>query len=323
MKIVILSTLPNSKANQLLKKAGEARGHEMTIMNPDEMYVYISNVHRKDRLYLGEKRIYKNEIDAVITRIGASKHARAIITHLRQNMGVYTTQTVSGIANAADKLKTTQLLSLHGIKTPKTIYAKETINPEFLIKQVGGLPVIVKGLSGSQGANVIILETILSANSVLESYYKAKQTVLIQEYIEPDKSGAKDIRAIVVGGKVITAMQRKAPKGSFKSNVSLGAEAISYELTEEQKELSIKAAAAVGLDTAGVDIMTDQQGVNYVIEVNSNHGWKIQDVVKENIAEAYIQFCEDNYNKPDTRDMINSETELEIIKREIELLTIK
>ncbi len=304
MKIVILTTLPNSKVSKLLKEAGKKRGHEVECMDLNQMYVYISNVHRKDRLYLGEKRIYKKDIDAVISRIGASKHGRAIINHMHQNMGIFTTQTVAGIDKAADKLKTTQLLSLNGIKTPRTVYAKESKNPKFLIDLVGGLPVIVKGFTGSQGANVVILETVLSANSVLESYYKNKQQVLIQEYIEPDDSGAKDIRASVIGGKVITAMQRKAPKGSFKSNVSLGATAEAVKLTEDQEAICIKAAEAVGLDTSGVDLMTDKDGVNYIIEVNSTPGNAIQSVVKEDIAEAYIIHCEENYDKPDTRDLI-------------------
>lgn len=306
MNIAVLTTMPESKVCQLLKEAGKKRGHNVECLDLNKMYLYISNVHRKDRLYLDEKRIYSKDIDAVISRIGASQHGRAIINHMRHNLGLYVTQTVRGIDNAADKLKTTQLLSFKGIKTPRTVYAKESKNPKLLIDLVGGLPVIVKQFYGSQGSNVILLETVASANSVLESYYKNKQQVIIQEFIAPDESGAKDIRVIVIGGKVITSMIRKATPGSFKSNVSLGATAEPIELTKEQEEICIKAAEAVGLDTAGVDLMTDIDKNNYVIEVNSNHGWKIQNVVKEDIAEAYIMHCEANYDKPDSRDLLTN-----------------
>ncbi len=312
MKIAILTTSPKSIVTKKLKEAGKLRGHEMKVYNPEKMYLYISNVHRKDRLYYEDERIYKKDIDCIIPRVGSSStYCRAIIQHIRQNMGIFSTQTASGISNASNKLKTTQLLSLNGITVPRTIYAKESKNVKLLIEQVGGLPVIVKGLTGSQGANVIILETVLSANSVLESYYKAKQQIIIQEFIEPDKDGAKDIRAIVIGGEVVTAMQRIAPKGSFKANVSLGAEAKPIELTENQKELAIKASEAVGLDISGVDLMTDKDGNNYVIEVNSNQGWKIQDICTDiDIAAEYIKFCEENYKQSDKRDMIgiNEET---------------
>lgn len=308
MKLLVLSTSPESQATKYFTSAGKERGHEMEVLNPEQMYLYLSNVHRKDRLYFEDRRIYKNEIDAVIPRIGASpSHAWAVINHIRQNMGLFSTQTVAGIMNASDKLRTTQLLSIKGIKTPRTVYAKESRNVKLLIDLVGGLPVIVKGLRGSQGANVVILETVLSANSVLESYYKNKQQVLIQEYIEPDKSGAKDIRAIVVGDKVVASMQRTAPKGSFKSNVSLGATAEPIELTDDQKEICINAAEAIGLDVAGVDLMTDQDGNNYVIEINSNFGMHIQDICQDvNIAEEVIIYCEENYKKPDNRDLITN-----------------
>lgn len=311
MKILILTTLPRGEAALALKKAGEKRGHEMRILNPEELYVFISDLWKNDRLYHGETRIHKNQFDAVITRIGASRQGRVVINHIRQNMGKYCTQTVEGIANAADKLRTGQLLSHKGLKTPKTVFAAQTKNPELLIKLAGGLPVIAKTLTGSQGGGVMILESILSANSVLESFYNKNIPLLIQQYIEPDDTGAKDIRVIVIGGKVITAMQRIAPKGSFKANVSLGADAVPIELTEEQKQLAIDAANAVGLDTAGVDIMTSKDGTNYVIEVNSSHGWKIQKVVKDDIAAAYIQFVEENWKKPDTRDMVVSLRQME------------
>ncbi|MCF8401458.1 MAG: RimK family alpha-L-glutamate ligase [Bacteroidales bacterium] len=325
MKLAILATQPEATATKLLAEAAKDKGHEVRIFNPLEMYLYISNVHKKDRLYYQDKentyRIYKNEMDAVITRLGGSlNHCLAIVQHIRQNMGIFCTQTASGIMTASDKLKTSQVLSLHGIHVPKTVYAKEPRDVKLLIDLAGGLPVIVKGLTGSQGANVVILETPLSANSVLESYYKSKTQVIVQEYIEPDKTGAKDIRAIVVGNKVVASMQRKAPKGSFKANVSLGAEAEPIELTEDQKELCVKASKAVGLDTSGVDLMTGKDGKNYIIEINGNHGWKIQNVCTDiNIAAEYISFVEDNFKKGnEQRDLWPVHSHIDGLKNEVE-----
>lgn len=317
MRIAILTNVENTTLVKELLSEGKKRGHDMQVWNPNEMQLEM-DPNSYDRLYLDSRRIYKSSVDAVITRLsGGLAHSTAILAHIRQNMGIFTTQTASGILNASNKLKTHQLLSLNGIPMPKTIYSASPKNVDFLIEKAGPLPVILKGLTGSQGATVMILETPLSANSVIESYYKAGIKVILQEYIEPTnpdeeetKDGkverAKDIRAYVIGDKVVAAMRRIAPKNSFKTNVSLGAKAEPIKLTEEQEDLAIRASRVVGLFTSGVDIMTrswhDKQDL--VIEVNGCQGHKIQglfDKKKVNIAEEYIKFVEEKWQNSEYR----------------------
>ena len=179
-------------------------------------------------------------------------------------------------------------LSSKGLKVPRTIMAKNPVHPEFLIDKIGGLPAIAKLLVGSQGKGVMILESALQTNTMLESFNKVEIDLLLQQYIE---AGAKDIRAIVVGNEVVVSMERSGKK-DFRANISQGGTGKKIELSEADKQICINAAHAIGLDFAGVDIIKDTDGTTYVIEVNSNCGEKIINITGVNFFDKLIKLCE-------------------------------
>jgi ribosomal protein S6--L-glutamate ligase len=276
LHFLVLATGPQDN----LIKAIESEGHTYELHNPNDLYLYISQSENGyDRLYNGHSSLLKPErlkakaYDAVISRIGESlAHGASILRHVNENLGIYSTQDADGLQTASDKLKTTQKLSYRGLRVPKTIYAKNPLHCEFLLEKVDGLPAVAKLLQGSQGVGVNILETPRATNTMLQSFAKSKLDVKIQKFI--DASG-KDIRAIVIGDTVSVAMERTANKGEFRANLSMNGSGCKVELSPEDTDICIKAARAVGLEFAGVDIMKDKDGKTYVIEVNGNPGSKI------------------------------------------------
>jgi ribosomal protein S6--L-glutamate ligase len=286
MKIAVLSHTLQSK----LVEAGEKRGHTMTVINPDDLYLYVSDKIGYDRVYAKEDRLKIKEIDAVIPRIGQNliPHGIAVVRHFSLCLGIYSVSSANGLRAASDKFECAQILSYAKIRQPKTVIASEPENPAFLIEKVGGLPAVAKLVRGSQGKGVMILESTLAANTALESLYKLKAEVLLQEYL---KGESKDIRAIVVGDKVVSAMERTANKGDFRANLSKGGSGKKIDLTDEEKDMAVKAAKALELDFAGVDIMRAND-TSYVIEVNGNPGTKIIDVTGHNHFEDLIKLIE-------------------------------
>jgi ribosomal protein S6--L-glutamate ligase len=254
-------------------------GHTFEHHNPDDLYLFISESENGyDRIYNGSStlenpvRLKAKNYDAVITRIGSNlEHGATILRHLNENLGIYAAQSADGLETASNKLKTTQKLSMRGLRVPLTTYSCNPLHIDFLISKVGGLPAIGKLLNGSQGVGVFILETPQAANTTLESLYRLKANIKIQKFV---RAGSKDIRAIVVGEKVVVAMERTGKK-DFRANLSQGGSGRKVELSETDKEICIRAAKAVGLDFAGVDIIKDEDGKTYVIEVNGNPGTKI------------------------------------------------
>jgi len=303
LSIIILTASPESKATKSIINAGEARGHKMHTFNPSELNLLISNnVKGYDRVYHAApdyhrpERINVRECDAVISRIGADlPYGSAVLEHFNKNLNVFCTQSADGIKTASNKLISLQRLSQNGVKVPKTVIGNNIVHAKWLIEQVGGLPAIAKTLQGSQGVGVFPLMDKIQTNAMLESFYKSKTNLIIQEMID---AGRKDIRAIVIDGKVVVAMERMAKEDELRSNISLGGSGKKVYLSEEDQKICIDAANAVGLGgAAGVDLMKDKNNVSYIIEVNSNYGYKVEDITNTDISTPLIEYCERNHHK--------------------------
>jgi ribosomal protein S6--L-glutamate ligase len=293
MNILILST---GRPSRHLVKAIEDKGHTYETHDPRNLYLLVSeNENGYDRLYNGSgeldkpERIKAKSIDAVISRIGADLvHGAAILRHLTENLGIYGTQRAGGLELASNKLKTTQKLSSAGIRVPATVYAKNPVHIDFLIQKVGGLPAVGKLLQGSQGKGVFILETPIAANTALESLYKLNVGLKLQKFVD---AGSKDIRAIVVGDKVVVAMERTGKK-DFRANISQGGTGKKVTLSLEDQAICVRASKAVGLKFSGVDILRDSDGRTYVIEVNGNPGHKIIEITGHNYFTDLVEMVE-------------------------------
>jgi ribosomal protein S6--L-glutamate ligase len=305
LNFLVLASGSNTKLINAIVKAG----HSYVLYDPEDLYLFVSEIENGfDRLYFGSEnletpeRVYMKNFDAVISRIGKSlSHGSAILRHLTENLGLISCQAPDGLLTASDKLKTTQKLSFHGLRVPRTIYAKKPIHIDFLLKKVGGLPAVAKLLQGSQGVGVSILETPLATNTTLESFWKSNIDVKIQSFID---AGGKDIRAIVIGNKVSVAMERTANKGDFRANISKSGSGKKIELSNEDKELCIKASKAVGLEFSGVDLMKDKEGKSYIIEVNGNPGSKIINITGHNYFEDLIDYMSNIIqNKENTKTL--------------------
>lgn len=280
-----------------LTKAITDGGHTYDTFDPRDLYLYVSENERGyDAIYNGSAKLEAptklkaGSYDAVISRIGAElAHGAAILRHVNENLGIYSPQDADGLETASNKLKTTQRLSAYGLKVPKTIYGKQIAHIEFVIKKLDGLPVVAKLLQGSQGKGVMILETKLASNTMLESFYKLNASLKLQRFID---AKGKDIRAIVVGDQVSIAMERTSNKGDFRANISQNGSGRKIKLTESEIKICVDSAKACGLEFAGVDIMKDANGKVFVCEVNGNPGTKIIDITGHNYFNDLIEFVE-------------------------------
>lgn len=294
MKILVLGI-----ANPHILAAAQKLNCTVEEYDPLQLYLLISeSVSGYDRIYDGNpkhdqpKRLKVKDYDFILPRISGDLYAKSVILeHLNGNLGVYSPQKAEGLRTACNKIHTTLKLSQAGIKVPKTVWAKAPVHIDFIVNQmVGGLPIVVKTVEGSQGAGVSLLDSKLSANTGLESFYKCKMDVKIQRFVD---GSSKDIRAIVVGDRVVTAMERTANKGDFRANLSKQGSGKKITLSDEDQELCVKASKAVGLEYSGVDLMKDQEGKSYCIEVNGNPGTGIIDITGINYFEALINFCKE------------------------------
>lgn len=291
------------------------RNHTYEHHNPNDLYLFVSESENGyDRIYNGSAtlenpiRLKAKSYDAIVSRIGGGlAHGASILRHLTDNLNIYCPQDADGLETASNKLKTTQRLSARGLRVPLTTYASNPVHIDFLIKKVGGLPAIGKLINGSQGIGVFILETPQATNTTLESLYRLNANVKLQKFI---KAGSKDIRAIVIGDKVSVAMER-AGKKDFRANISQGGSGRKVELSDTDIEICIKAAKAVNLEFAGVDILKDEEGKTYVIEVNGNPGTKIIDITGHNYFNDLIGFIEDKVNKDEKPDDNDNQSQKE------------
>ena len=294
MKISILTNSPNCKAVKQIQNSIIRRGHKAVILILDNIKIVISNNERGfDSIYYTSNnktsKLSKASIgDAILPRIGSNVPFGAkVIEHIR-NMGVYSTISGSGLLIAYDKLKTLQVVSNFGIRTPKTIMGNNVQDVDYIVKQLG-LPVIIKFIHGSLGNGISIVESRIGLQTTLQSFSKLHKPFIIQEYIEAD---SKDIRVLVIGNQVIAAYQRKGRKGDFRANLSQGGSGKPISLSDADKVLCVKAAKAIGLESAGVDLLKDQYDKSYLIEINANYGLIGQHITKINFCDAMVRFLE-------------------------------
>ncbi len=289
MKIAILSRNPRIHSTQSLVAACKKRGHEVHVIDPLRCYMNITT--KKNSIH------YKNQVlegfDAVIPRIGASITFYGLsVVRQFETMGVYSVNESVAVARSRDKLRASQILARKGIGLPVTGFAHATKMTEDLINLVGGAPLVIKLLQGTQGKGVILAETDKAAQSVIEAFRELDEYLLVQEYIAEAKGA--DIRCFVIGDKVVASMMRQAKKGEFRSNLHRGGTAIAVKLTTKEKESAVAAAKALGLNVAGVDIIRSNRGP-LVLEVNSSPGLEgIQKATKKDVAGMIIKYIEEN-----------------------------
>jgi len=304
LNIAILTASENNPGTQSIKNAGKKRGHNMTVYDPEHLYLLISDITQGyDRVYSSDpdkekpERIKAKDIDAVISRVGKKlSYGCAVLEHFNRNLNIFCTQSAEGLQTASNKLISLQKISQEKIRVPKTVIGDNIVHAQWLIDQVGGLPAWAKTLQGSQGIGVFPLKDPHQTNAMLESFHKQKMNLIIQQNIN---SEFKDMRVIIIDRQVIVAMERTAKEGELRSNISLGGSGKKIELSAHERETCIKAAEAVGLGGAcGVDLIKDvKTNKCYIIECNGNYGYKVEDYTGVDISTPLIEFCERNYKK--------------------------
>lgn len=299
MKIAILSQDASLYSTKRLKEAGEAQGHEMRVINYLRCYMNITS-HKPTVVYNGQPL---ENFDAIIPRIGASRtfYGTAVVRQF-EVMGVFSANESQAISRSRDKLRCLQILAREGIGLPVTGFAHATQDIDGLIETVGGAPVVIKLLEGTQGIGVVLAETHQAAKSVIEAFRGLEANILVQEYIK-EAQGA-DIRCFVVGGKVIAAMKRQGAEGDFRSNLHRGGKAEKIKLTPEERSIAVRAAKAMGLRVAGVDLLRSNHGP-VVMEVNSSPGLEgIEKASGVDVAAKIIKFVGKNAEFGSNRDRI-------------------
>ena len=296
MKIAILSRGPKLYSTRRLVEAAEARGHEVRVIDALRCYMNINSVNPTIH--------YKGEVlsgfDAVIPRIGASItfYGTAVLRQFEM-MCVYPLNESVSISRSRDKLRSLQLLSRRGIGLPVTGFAHSPDDVDDLLKTVGGAPVVIKLLEGTQGVGVVLAETHAAASSVIQAFNGLKANILVQEFIK--EAGGADIRCFIVGGKVIASMKRQGKEGEFRSNLHQGGSASLIKITAAERATAINAAKAMGLNVCGVDLLRSNHGP-VVMEVNSSPGLEgIEGSSQKDIAGMVIDFIENNAKPHHTR----------------------
>ncbi|WP_264210540.1 30S ribosomal protein S6--L-glutamate ligase [Leisingera thetidis] len=287
MKIAMLARNANLYTHKRLKAAAEERGHQLDIIDTLRCYMNIAT-RRPEIYYNGEKLTGYN---AVIPRIGASVtfYGTAVLRQFEM-MGVYPLNESVAIGRSRDKLRSMQLLSRDGVGLPVTTFAHDPKQTEEVLKLAGGAPIVIKLLEGTQGIGVVLADTDRSAKSVVEAFRGAGVNILLQEFIK--ESGGTDIRAIVIGGKVVAAMKRTGAEGDFRSNLHRGGSAQIVKLTPEERATAVRAAKTMGLNACGVDMLRANHGA-VVMEVNSSPGLEgVENATGLDIAGKMIEFLE-------------------------------
>ena len=292
MNITILSRNKNLYSTNRLYNAGTKRGHNIIIV--DYLRCYINIGQNQSAIYYDGKKL--DNCDAVLPRIGASQtsYGTAIVRQFEM-MGSHCINTSDAIKASRDKLRSLQILTKHGIDMPVTGYASHTMDIHDVIEKVGKTPLIMKLLQGTQGNGMVLAETMKAAESVMNAFKQVDADILVQEFIK--ESSGIDIRAIVVGNKVVAAMQRVAPIGEFRSNVHRGATTQHINLTKEEGDIAIQSTKVLGLNVAGVDLMRSKRGP-LVLEVNSSPGLQgIELLTGADVAGEIISFIEKTCDK--------------------------
>ncbi|NEO27437.1 MAG: 30S ribosomal protein S6--L-glutamate ligase [Kamptonema sp. SIO4C4] len=299
MKIAILSQDSSLYSTKRLKEAGEQQGHEMRVINYLRCYMNITS-HKPAIAYNGKPL---EDFDAIIPRIGASRtfYGTAVVRQF-EVMEVFTANESQAISRSRDKLRSLQILAREGIGLPVTGFAHATQDIDGLIEIVGGAPLVIKLLEGTQGIGVVLAETHQAAKSVIEAFRGLEVNILVQEFIKEAKGA--DLRCLVVGGKVIAAMKRQGAPGEFRSNLHRGGNAEKVKLTPEERSTAVRSAKAMGLRVAGVDMLRSNHGP-VVMEINSSPGLEgIERATGVDVAGKIIEYISKNSTSGKPRDRI-------------------
>ena len=303
MKIAILSQDASLYSTRRLKEAGEKRGHAIKVVDYLRCYMNITS-YQPMVIYQGKQL---EDFDAIIPRIGVSQtfYGTAVVRQFEM-MGVFSVNESEAISRSRDKLRCLQLLAREGIGLPVTGFANSTKDIDGLIETVGGAPLVIKLLEGTQGIGVVLAETHQAAKSVIEAFRGLNANILVQEFIK--EAGGADVRCFVVNDKVVASMKRQGAEGEFRSNLHRGGKAQKIKLTPEERKTAVKAAKTMGLKVAGVDLLRSNHGP-VVMEVNSSPGLEgIEKATNLDVAGKIIEFIEKSAAKGKIRDRTRCRT---------------
>lgn len=301
MRIAILSKGNANYTTIRLKEVAKARGHEVRVINYAKCYVAIE----KDRPVVRYKGETLDNFDAVIPRIAQSytKYGTAMLRQF-EAQGSFTTAGSLAINRSRDKLRAYQVLARAGVSIPKTVFARETASFDDVIELAGGTPLIIKVARGTHGNGVVLAETKKAAQAVMQAFYVEGVNFLVQEFIE--ESAGTDIRALVVGGRVVASVMRQSLDDDFRSNTHQGGVGKTVKLSVEERKLAIKAAKAMGLPICGVDIMRSENGP-VVLEVNSSASLKTPEkITNRDVATKIIEYVEQNAKRRNKKDKVGA-----------------
>ena len=301
MNIAILSKGPGNYTTRRLKEEAQRRGHDVRVINYAQCYMTIEKGNPVV-YYEGEML---NKFDAVIPRIAQSytKYGTAVVRQFEM-MDVYTTAKSIAINRSRDKLRAYQLLAKAGVGIPKTVFARETADFESVIEKAGGAPLIVKVARGTHGNGVVLAETAKAAKAVMQAFYVEGVNFLVQEFVR--ESAGTDVRAIVVGNRVVCGFMRQSLDDDFRSNTHQGGVGKPTKLNAEEERTALKAAKAMGLPVCAVDMMRSERGP-LVLEVNSSGSIKTPELLtKYNIAEKIIDYIEQNAKQRNRKDRVGA-----------------
>ncbi len=301
MRIAILSNGIKNYSTQRLIEEATKRGHETKVIKYKDCYLSLDEKH-PDVFYQGVKL---SKFDAILPRIsnGMTRYGCAIIRQFEMQ-GTWTASSSIAIMRARDKLRSAQILTKHGIDTPKTFVSRNNTDIDALIDHVG-VPIIIKLATGTHGNGVVLADTKKAAKSALQAFYLYNEdgtNILLQEYIK--ESAGTDIRAFVVGSNVVASMKRES-LDDFRSNLHKGGEGTIIKLTDEEKKVAIRATKAMGLHIAGVDLIRSSRGL-LVLEVNASPGFGIEKITNRNVALSIIKYIEHNATRKNSKDKIGA-----------------
>lgn len=301
MKIGILSKGGANYSTKRIKEVAKQRGHEVKIVNYAKCYVTVEKnnpvVHYRGKALVG--------FDAIIPRIAQSytRYGTAVVRQFEMQ-GVYTTVSSMAIVRSRDKLRSYQLLAKAGVGIPKTVFARETADLQDVIEKAGGAPLIVKVARGTHGNGVVLAETRKAAKAVMQAFYVEGVNFLVQEYIA--ESAGTDIRALVVGNRVVASVRRQSLDDDFRSNTHQGGVGKAVKLTDEESKTALKAAKAMGLHICGVDMMRSERGP-LVLEVNSSASLKTPELITgRDVATKIIEYVERNAKQRNKKDRVGA-----------------
>lgn len=303
MRIAILSNGTGNYSTKRLKEVARQRGHEVRVIKYRDCYASIE----QNNPTVSYNGIDLGKFDAIIPRIASNmtRYGTAIVRQLEMQ-GVYTVSSSIAINRSRDKLRSMQLLAKAGVGIPKTVVSRNSADIDNLIDKLGGTPVIIKLARGTHGNGVVLAESKKAAKSVLQAFYLTNEdgtNILIQEYVK--ESAGTDIRAFVVGGRVVASMKRQSLDDDFRSNLHKGGEGTKIKLTEQERKMAIKAARAMGLHVAGVDMMRSERGP-LVLEVNASPGFGIEKVTGRDVATPIIEYIELNARRRNKKDKVGA-----------------